>query len=178
VGLTVDAPSSIVSNQPFTVTIHNTFSGDKLLPNVITRVEYPNGFVFQSATPAPTSGNNVWSLGDLENGAERTIAIQGRLVGEEQDEKAFRVYVGTPESDTSSKIAVTYSSVLATTVIAQPFIAGQIEVNGDTSGDVVSVPIGKPISGTVSWKNNSPLTITNPVFSLAFAGSAVDPDSI
>jgi hypothetical protein len=68
--------------------------------------------------------------------------------------------------------------VLATTVIAQPFIAGQIEVNGDTSGDVVSVPIGKPISGTVSWKNNSPLTITNPVFSLAFAGSAVDPDSI
>lgn len=178
IGLTVDAPSSIVSNQPFTITIRNTFSGDTLLNNVVTRVEYPNGFVFQSASPEPVSGTNVWTLGDLEKGAERTITIEGRLVGEERDEKAFRVYVGTPESDMSSKIAVTYSSVLATTVIAQPFIAGQIEIDGNATDDVVSVPIGSSVSGAISWVNNSPLTITNPIFTLVVDGTAVNQSSI
>ncbi len=177
VGLKVDAPTAIVSNQPFTLTIHNTFSGDKLLNNVVTRVEYPDGFVFQSAIPAPVAGNNVWALGDLEKGAERTISIQGRIVGQEQDEKAFRVYVGTPESDTSSKIAVTYSSVLASTVIAQPFISGQIQVNG-MSEDIVAVPIGLPIQGVLTWVNNSPLTIINPVFTIALEGTSIDTASI
>lgn len=177
VGLTVDVPSAVVSNQSFTLNVHNSFSGDKMLPNAIVRVEYPNGFVFQSATPAPMSGNNVWSLGDLQKGDSRTVSIQGKLLGEVGDEKAFRIYVGTPEDETSTKIAVAYNSVLSTLKIAQPFVAGTISIN-NSSDDMVALTIGSAIRGAVSWVNNSAYTITNPTFALTVGGGPVDADTI
>ncbi len=177
VGLVVDVPSAVVANQTFTLNITNSFSGDKMLPSVIARVEYPNGFVFQSATPAPMSGNNVWNLGDLQKGDQRTISIQGKLLGEINDEKAFRIYVGTPPDATSTKIAVAYNSVLSTLKIAEPFVAGSIAVDGKTD-DTIALTIGSDINGTVSWVNNSSYTITNPTFSLVLGGGAIDVNSL
>lgn len=177
VGLVVDAPTGVVSNQPFSLGIRNSFSGDKLLNNVVTRVEYPNGFVFQSATPAPSSGNNVWNLGDMQKGDERSISISGKLLGEQNDEKAFRIYVGVPESETSNKIAVAYNSVLTTLHIVQPFIAGSISVNNKTD-DIIPLTIGDAVSGVIKWINNSTETITSPTFSLALNGQGIDTGTI
>jgi hypothetical protein len=177
VALTVDAPTSTASNQPFLMTIHTTFTGDTLLNNAVVRVDYPNGYVFSSASPAPDSGNNAWSLGDLVTGTERTITIKGKLVGDEQDEKAFHIYVGSKTSDTDSRIAVSYNSVLHSVTIAQPFISGSIVIANQQS-DVVALPSGADISGVVKWTNNSPIAITNPVFTLAINGDSVDTDTI
>lgn len=177
VGLTVDAPTAVVSNQPFTITLHNSFSGDKLLPNVVARVEYPNGFIFQSATPAPTANNNSWALGDMQKGDDRTITITGKLIGEVTDEKAFRIYVGTPENDTSSKIAVAYNSALTTLTISNPFMAGAITVDGKND-DAIALAIGSDINGTIQWKNTSPFTIVNPTFTLSLSGASIDPSGI
>jgi hypothetical protein len=177
VSLAVDAPTAVVSNQSFTLTLHNTFSGDKLLNNVVARVEYPNGFIFQSATPAPISGNNIWNLGDLTKGDVQTIAIVGKLIGEQNDEKAFRIYVGTPETDTSNRIAVSYNSALATLHITQPFISGSISVDSKTD-DVIALAIGEAIDGHVTWVNNSSSVITNPVFTLSLLGQNIDTQSI
>jgi hypothetical protein len=177
VGLTVDVPTAVVSNQPFTLTLHNTFSGDKMLPNVVARVEYPNGFIFQSATPLPTANNNSWALGDMQKGDDRTISIVGKLVGEINDEKAFRVYIGTPETETSSKIAVAYNSALATLHIISPFMSGGITIDGKTD-DIVALPIGSEVSGSVNWVNTSKYTVTEPTFSLALSGASIDRNSI
>ncbi len=177
VGLTVDAPTGVVPNQPFTLTLRNNFSGDKMLPNVVARVEYPNGFVFGSATPKPTSGNNVWSLGDMQTGDERAIAITGRLVGEVSDEKAFRIYVGTPENEMSGKIAVAYNSALATLKLIQPFIAGAIMID-DKDDDVVALSIGSDIEGEVTWINNASTSVVRPTFTLTLGGDGIDLDTI
>ncbi len=175
VTLTVDGPTAIVASQPFTLTIRNSFNGDKSLADVITRVEYPNGFVFKSAEPAPVSGNNVWSLGDLEKGTERIIRIQGRLMGEENDEKAFRIYTGTPESATDRRLAVTFNSVLQSVVLAQPFISADISINGQT-GDVIPISVGSEVNGIIRWRNNSPLSVIRPLFTLSLPvdGVAID----
>jgi len=175
--LTLDAPAAIASNQIFTFTLRNLFTGDKLLPNVLARVEYPNGYVFQSATPSPVSGNNVWALGDLQKGAEQVVSIRGKLIGQEGDEKAFRVYIGTPESATDNRIAVTYNSSLHTLKLAEPFIASEISVNGD-GADVVAVPIGGEVNGTVNWTNNSGSRITDPTFTLTLTGEGIDTASV
>ncbi len=177
VGLTVDAPTGVVSGQPFTLTIRNTFSGDKLLPNVIARIEYPNGFVFQSTNQEPVSGTNVWNLGDLEKGDERTITVTGKIIGEVLDEKAFRIYIGTPEDESSSKIAVAYNSALATLRVIEPFLAGTITVQ-QQGDDIIALRIGDTINGVVSWVNNSAFTITKPTFTLQLGGAPIDPSSI
>lgn len=173
VTLTADGPTAIVSGQPFTLTIRNNFNGDKALSDAVTRVEYPNGFVFKTADPAPISGNNVWSLGDLEKGTERVIKIQGRLIGEESDEKAFRVYTGTPESATDRRLAVTFNSVLHSVILAQPFISAEITINGENS-DVVPISSGSTVTGAIQWKNNSPLSVIKPVFTMSLEGAAID----
>ncbi len=169
IALIVDAPAAIASNQEFELKLRNTFTGDATLGTTIVRVEYPNGFVFQSAVPAPTAGNNVWSLGDLESGAEKPIIIRGKLVGEEGDQKSFRIYIGTPEADQSNRIAVVYNSALKTLSLAQPFIAGTISL-GNSQGDIAAVPIGDTVEGAVSWVNNARYNIVSPTFTLSLEG--------
>lgn len=175
--MTINGPNAIAANQPFELTIHNTFTSDSPLKNVVTRVEYPSGFVFSSATPAPNGGNNVWSLGDLENGTDRTITITGKLIGEENEQKSFRVYVGTPVSATDTVISTTYNSGLHTITLANPFISAQIAANAQKT-DIISVPVGGQITGTVNWTNNSASTITNPTFTVALDGTAVDTSTV
>ncbi len=175
--LTVDAPSSIVSNQPFSITIRSVFSGDDVLNDAVISASYPSGFIFDSATPLPSSEKSNWLLGDMVKGTERTITIKGRLVGDQQDEKAFHFYVGPRTSDSDPKISVAYNSVLHSIVIAEPFLSGTINV-GSTSSDVVAINSGSPVVGTISFVNNSPLRISNPKITMTIVGDAVDTSSI
>ncbi len=177
VSLTIDAPASATSNQPFIINIRTVFTGDTLLDNAIVRVEYPNGYIFSSAIPAANTGTNTWDLGDLVKGTERTISIKGKLVGEQQDEKSFRIYIGSRTSETDARIAVAYNSALQSIIIAEPFIGGQIIVAGETS-DVVALPNGSTVSGSIDWKNNAAIAITDPQFILSITGDNVDIDSI
>ena len=177
IALTVDGPAAIGTNQPLTLTIHTLYSGDQTLSNAITRVEYPNGFVFGSATPAPSANNNIWSLGDMEKGAAHDIVIHGKLIGEQNEEKSFRIYTGIPVSGDNNHIGVAYSSALKTITIQQPFISGSIDIGGQT-GDIVALPIGSSITGVVKWTNNATVPVTNPIFTLALVGDNINADSI
>lgn len=177
--LTVDGPAASASNQPFTLTIRNLFMGDKPLEHAIVRIEYPSGYVFQSAVPAPVSGNNIWTLGDMTKGTEQVIQIKGKLIGEQQDEKAFRIYVGTPESDTDFRVAVAYTSALHSVIIEQPFVTADITIG--TSGpdtDVAPVTYGNPIQGSIAWTNNAAIPIASAKFTLAIDSPEVDMNTI
>lgn len=49
-------------------------------------LRYPSGFVFESAEPEPTSNSNLWDLGSLNPGANDSIKVKGRLVGEPESD--------------------------------------------------------------------------------------------
>jgi hypothetical protein len=177
VTLAVDAPTASASGQPFSITIRTTFTGDATLENTIARIEYPNGFSFLSASPTPTAGNNTWDLKDMIKGTERIITIRGRLTGEEQDEKTFRVYIGQRTSDVDARISVSYNSTLKSVLIAQPFISATIDL-GENTTDVVAIPQGTPIAGTIKWTNNTALDIAQPIFTLGLISDEIDVESI
>lgn len=177
VKLTIDAPTSVIPNQPFTINIRNNFEGDKPLGSAIVRVEYPNGFIFDKAIPAPVSGNNVWALADLTKGSTTTISISGRLLGEEQDEKSFRIYLGAPENETSSKIAVAYNSALQTILLSRPFIDTNISIL-EKNDDIIPLAVGTTVTGSVLWANSSQNTIDDPMFILSIRGNSFDKKSI
>lgn len=175
--LTVDGPTAIAANQQFELKLHTTFTSTSDLKNAIVRVEYPNGFVYSSATPAPKGGNNVWMLGDLTNGSDNTITLTGKLIGQENEQKSFRVYVGTPATDTGTTISTIYNSALQTLTLSNPFIGAQVLVNGQKT-DIASVSVGDPISGVIAWTNNAATTITNPTFTISLDGTTIDPASV
>lgn len=170
--LTVDGPTVSAAEQPFTITIRSVFNGDQPLVNPIVRVEYPTGFTFLSSTPGTLSGNNVWELGTLEKGQEFVISLRGKLSAIEGDERAFRVYLGTPVSDIDTRIAVAYNSALHSLLIEKPFIAADVSVEGQAS-DVVSLPIGSSIRGAIAWRNMTGGIVTNPVFTLLLSGEGL-----
>lgn len=177
VSLTVDAPTASASGQPFTITVRTTFTGDTVLENTVARIEYPNGFTFLGSSIPPSVGTNTWDLRDMVQGTERVISIKGRLAGEEQDEKTFRVYVGQRTSETDARIAVAYNSLLHSVVIAQPFLNAFIEVGGEST-DIVALSNGSSINGEVVWENNTPLSVTAPQFTLDLLSEDIDPDTI
>lgn len=177
VSLVLDAPSTSASGQPFTITIRTAFTGDTVLDNNIVRVEYPNGYSFVNAVPAPSSGNNVWDLRDMVTGTERVIQIRGRLSGEEQDEKVFRVYVGERTSDTDARIRVALNSLLHSVVIAEPFMSARIKL-GEVDQSVVTLSQGSRIEGQVEWRNPGVGEIVDPEFRLTLSGEGIVEDSI
>ncbi len=177
IALTVDGPTVTAADQPFTLNLRSLFTGDQPLVNPVLRVEYPNGFTFISASPAPTSSNNVWALGTLEKGTQSVIQVRGRIAGIEGDEKAFRVYLGTPVSDVDNHIAVSYNSALHSLTIERPFIAADINVGSQTN-DIVALPIGADVVGSISWQNMTGKVITMPMFTLALEGEDIDSNSV
>jgi hypothetical protein len=175
--LTVDMPSSVSSNQPITIASHIVFTGDEVLKNGLVRIEYPSGFVYESSVPKPVAGNNIWSLGDLVKDSTADVVVQGRLLGEKGDEKAFRIYAGIAHTAGSSDISVAYNSVLKTTTLEDPFLNASIKI-GDTTADNVTLEKGKQIKGTVSWQNNAAVALTNPLLTMSLDGVAIDPSTV
>lgn len=177
VTLAIDAPATSAGGQPIAFTIRTVFTGDATLDNTIARIEYPNGFSFLSSTPAADAGNNTWDLKDMVKGTERVITVRGRLSGEEQDEKVFRVYIGQRTSENDPRILVSYNSALHSVIIAQPFMSASIDI-GQAETDIIALPQGSVINGAIRWTNNTALDIAQPVFTLELASDEIDTESI
>jgi len=82
ISLEIEAPADIASGEEITYTIH--YANKEKIP--VSRVEavvnYPKGFIFKEAVPAPTTeGKNTWSLGTLAKGEKGEIKITGQILG-------------------------------------------------------------------------------------------------
>ncbi|MEM4531105.1 MAG: PKD domain-containing protein, partial [Thermofilaceae archaeon] len=74
-----DSPDPVVAGSQLTYTLVITNEGPCPAQNVVVTEAYPAGFTYGSASPAPTSGNNVWNLGTLAPSEEKTITITGTV---------------------------------------------------------------------------------------------------
>src|SRR3989338_824025 len=64
IDLLIGAPSEISSNQDINLDVKATLNATKPASKILLKVDYPIGFQFVKAIPAPSSGNNIWNLGD------------------------------------------------------------------------------------------------------------------
>jgi hypothetical protein len=98
---------------------------------MLVKADYPLGFQFISATPAPSFSNNVWNLGDLAPGAEHNITIVGRMMDVfDGEEKTFNISSGSQSSESKSVIGVVFNSIRHTVAISKPFIEANLFING------------------------------------------------
>ena len=79
--LTFDPPTNVIPNQEVPLEFTVVGNGTEIMSDTALVLQYPQGFTFNRATPAPTSGNNVWYLGDVSPGATKTITAYGSFVG-------------------------------------------------------------------------------------------------
>lgn len=178
VNMSIQGPSSISPNQNIVLNIETSLNATKALPGVLIKVDYPVGFEFSSATPAPSIGNNIWVLGDLAPGGDRKIDITGQMIDVfEGEDKTFRVFSGTQSKVDKSVLDIVFNSVIHTIGIKKPFLETKLLINGVSMREYAVDSKGK-INGEIFWENNLDTNINDLEIRARIVGNAVDRKSI
>lgn len=176
--LSVDAPLSISANQDITLAVKATLNATRTTPQVLLKLDYPVGFQFKSATPAPTLGNNVWSLGDLAPGAERNISIVGKMIDAfDGEEKTFYISGGSQSKKDKSAIDVVLNSISHTIAIQKSFIEAKLFINGVHQSEYAT-DSQTTIHGDIEWMNNLDTKINDLEIRAKISGNAFNRNTI
>lgn len=178
INLSVDAPSTISPNQAITLNVKATLNSTTAVSKVLVKIDYPIGFQFGSATPAPSFGNNVWSLGDLSPGAEHDISISGQMIGVfNGDQKTFNISSGSQSATDKSAIDVVFNSIQQIITIQKPFIEADLSING-VSQNEYTTDSKTPINAQIQYTNNLDTTVDNLQIVARISGNAFDPQTV
>jgi hypothetical protein len=120
---------------PFSIEVASN-SKDKI-NNFLVSVEYPFGFVFKSATPAASFGSNIWQFSGLEPGQKKTIIIRGSIIGQNNEERVFRINAGSASESDERQIGVSFTKLTESLIVKQAFIGLDVLIDnkeGDYAG--------------------------------------------
>lgn len=177
VTITLSRPESVGSGEEFVTTATIVANSSELLKNVILRAEYPYGFSLRTSTPTTSDKDKrVWLLGDLAPGSKKTVTLRGTLLGEDEEERTFRFFVGSGEGDGETLDTLLASQVMSVS-IERPSIDLSIRLNGETAEEHIA-PVGKQVQGTITLKNNLIESLSNPVLEVRITGAPLDKLSV
>ncbi len=177
INLVVDGPLVTNTNQDISFTVTETLNASDAVPGILLVISYPPGFDFKSATPEPSFSNNIWDLGDLTKGVEKTITVNGVIAADAGEERAFNMYTGTKNPDDEQRIGTQFTTEDYIISIEKPFLDLALNINGNTGPEVVGIP-GQLTNGKVILRNDFDTKVTDVEIVASFSGSALDPATI
>lgn len=133
-----DNLKKVSSGQETEVPITITSNAPAMIPEVLIKAEYPLGFDFTSSNPAPSSGQNMWLIENLEPETSQTVTVKGIIVGKETDQYAIHFTVGVPNERDSQNLASVFATAQTDFEIEQPFLDVGLAIN-DQSSEVVAI---------------------------------------
>lgn len=172
--LSVLGPLSTLPNQEVTMNYTIVSNSATVVEDVLVTTEYPAGFTFEKADPAPSFSNNVWVLGDLEPGATRTIAVTGVAHGNEGEVVAFRGAVGRQDTNDEKRIGAAFATIAQPLTLESSFLSVAMSPSGLTNG--ILPPTGS-LDVTIAWSNPLPVRISDAQIEITLDG-AYNPASI
>lgn len=175
--LSVKGPEVSNTNQEIAFDIVTSLNTEEAAENMMVVVDYPPGFDWKRSTPEPTFSNNIWFLGDLDKGAEKTIRVEGVIVAEAGESRAFNIYAGTADPNDEQTIGTQFNSESYRIAIEQPFLDLALSINGSVGAESVAIA-GQSTEGSINFSNSLDAKITDVEITAQFSGSAFDPDSI
>ncbi len=177
VSITVNAPKETVSGQEVSFDVTVTSNAPDVLSSVLLLADYPPGFSFESSAPAPASGSNAWSLGDIEPGGTRTITVKGIFTGEDGNSRVLHFTIGSQKTGQVGTIVAPLSTADLTLTVTKPFVSVGLSLDG-TTADTHTVVRGKAVTGQIVWTNNLPVKVQNVQITLALNGTILNPASV
>lgn len=170
--VSVDGANEAISGQPMQLNVTVTSNSAAPMRDVLLSGDYPFGFKFASASPAPKSPG-LWELGDFNPGQQKTIVVNGTLTGDSGDERVFHFIGGTRSDPAHTKVDTPLSVVTFKSNISQPFLKLALNVNDSTAKNITVSP-GEKITVTVGYQNNLTAPIQNAVIVARLAGINID----
>lgn len=173
-GLSLSVPKEIASNKEVDVKVNIVSNSESTAKKLRLEMKYPPGFKFISAAPAPSEGENIWSLGDIGSSEERNVVIKGIVEGQNLEERTFVASVGAPDK---SGVLNVYGVASEKIVIKRTPLNLSVFINGQNEDNNV-VYQGESVRVDVEWVNNLSDYIRNAQIELEVTGNIHDERSI
>ncbi len=169
IGVSVSIPGEVNIGQEVDVVVHYVSSAETVFQNVSLDVQYPQGFTFLTADPAPTRDDHIWRLGDLAPGVSGTITIRGTIAGLARETKHIDARMGLLDEETNTWTIFAEASnavLLRTSLLA---VEGAINGSREYIGK-----FGDAVTFTFAWQNNLPVTVQHGIIEVDVSGKALD----
>lgn len=167
--MNVSYPKEINSGQEVKFKINFTSNSSVVLKNTLVKIDYPYGFTYKTSSIKPLSNNSVWNIGDMADGDKKVLEMTGVLFGQNQEDKTFRITVGTQSKDTSKDFEADLVDQDATIGIRKSFFGLTL-----SSGDQGKLRIGNSSSVYIKWQNTLPDKVLNARITATVSGNAFD----
>ena len=174
--ITPTYPKEINANQDITFQIEIASNSKDIIKDFLINVEYPFGFVFKESVPGASFGNNIWEFSNLRSGEKKIISISGSVVGQDNEEKVFRINAGTADEDDERAIAVPFVELAESIHLKKPFIATTVFVEG--RNEDYAARGGDQIGAEILIQNNLPSKLFNVSVEALMKGGAFDELSV
>jgi hypothetical protein len=173
----VESIEQVTSGQTLEFKVTVVSNSETALTDVLLSAQYPFGFTFDSATPAPSFRNGVWELGDLRPEQKKVVTLRGRMVGENEEERTFRFAAGSRSSRNETELGTAFMTVTRTVTLERPFIGVDLAIDGSTVSEPV-ISRGEKVRADISWFNNLSSRIYDLEIEARLTGSMLDERSI
>ncbi|MBU6310795.1 hypothetical protein KGO06_02580 [Patescibacteria group bacterium] len=172
----IESLGEVISGQPTDLTVTVSSNAAETLTDMLLVARYPPGFSFDSSTPKPARGTQVWDLGDIEPQGSRTIRIRGAFSGEES-ERVIHFTAGSRQRAAELEIAAPLATQDATLAVARPFLSTVLKING-SAVQTAAVERGTRVTIDIDWINNTSSRLQNVELLVKLEGSVLDRASV
>lgn len=176
INITSAHPDSVISGEEIEIVLDVASNSTEDVSNLGLKVDYPFGFVFESANPAPVSGNDIWDIGTILAAESKKITIKGVIGGQDDEERVFRYSVGSKDEEDLSEIGSVFSSSESIVSIKKPDFGLKILAN--EQADSVNIDSDDLVSVRIEATNNLSSKILNPNIEIELMGEVFDPRSV
>ncbi|MBP9760589.1 MAG: hypothetical protein KBD24_04500 [Candidatus Pacebacteria bacterium] len=152
VALSVNGLEEVSSGQELVLTIQVRSNSEETVPDQRLVVEYPFGYQYVRAEPPPTEGNGVWDIGDMGQGAERTITVHGVVQAQTTEARVVRFSLGEKDQVDAKALATTMQLLEHPLMITRPFLTLDLVLNGSVDS-IITTEFGQAIHGKLRWRN-------------------------
>ena len=135
IDLVIEAPDAVLNEQDVQFRISYTNKSTENLAKVRLRLDYPDGFKFNSAEPSPRSGNNnIWQQDSLAENEKIEITVLGHITGQVGSTIELRAEIGLMKADGTFSLQ---SESFALMTILEPISDLQLTVNNNYEDSIV-----------------------------------------
>jgi hypothetical protein len=177
ISLQIEGLEEISSGQELTLKVVVTSNSEEVVPDLRLIAEYPYGFEFISSEPKPTTGNDVWELGDVEPNSEHTMTLRGVVKGQGTEARIINFSIGERDSAENNELGTILQKIDHPLLISKPFLELNLSLNGSSEPQTVA-KLGEQIHGTVHFKNTLPNALHDVEIDAVFDAIMLDLSSV
>jgi len=171
VSLTLSVPPNQISGQPITYILDYRNETNNSISDLRFVFDYPDGFTYQSATPAGSGDGQTWNVANLNKGQGSRISINGVLNGQQGETKKLSVTL----QRRINGAYIDYEKTAGSTVISSPLLGVDVVVNDSKEYTAVT---GDTLNYTVKYSNTSNYTLAGVALAVKLEGAMYDIGSL